>query len=115
MKRENQKNFLGQLALLLDQRKPGGDLSPARSAQDWERVVERTPVPVRELMRELARFADLWRYLNDREQQLGSQIVDQVCGVHKLPLARRIARLRSINDTLIDRICDAGQGSQLRQ
>jgi hypothetical protein len=43
MKRGNQKKFLGQLALLLDQRKPGGDLSPATSAQDWDRLVERTP------------------------------------------------------------------------
>ncbi len=114
MKRGNQE-FLGQPALLPDQRKPGGDLSPARNTEDWERLLEGTPPPVRELMRELARFADLWRYLNEREQQLGSQIVEQIRGVHKLPLAGRIARLRIINDTLMRRICDAGQSSQLRQ
>jgi len=63
------------------------------------------------LVRELARFADLWRYLNNRGQQLGSQIVDQIRGVHKLPLTSRIARLRMINDTLMRRISDASQGS----
>ena len=115
MKSGNQKESFGQLALRLDQRKPARDLLPARNAQDWERLVELTPGPAGELMRELARFADLWRYLNERDERLGSQIVEQIGSLHRLPLARRIARLRMINDTLMHRICDAGQGSQLRQ
>ena len=110
-----QAQLVRQLALLLEQTRPGGDLSPAKNAEEWELLVERTPLGQRELVRELARFSDLWRYFAERQEPLGGEIVEEIRGVHKLPMSRRVASIRRINHRLMRRISDAGEGSQLRQ
>jgi len=110
-----QRQFRYQIGRLLHDFPRGRDLEPAADLDEWEKTVAAAPERERELLRELARFADLWRFLSEREQELGEAVVADIAAVHRVPLAERIARLKEINRKLMERIEDAGRGSQLRQ
>lgn len=109
------RQFLREIERLLGHSLPGGDLEPAASVEDWEKTIAAAPEASRELLRELARFADLWRFLSDREEDLGESVVAAISAVHKLPPAERIARVQQINHKLMARVKNARRGSQLRQ
>ena len=105
---------LRRIARLLEQVGPGGELEPFSSRQEWERVVDSNPPELQNLLRELARFADLWRYFQEREERLGSEIVGDVGRVHRLNLAERVILFKDINRRLMQRVNDGGKGTQSR-
>jgi hypothetical protein len=116
MSKENpQKELLQEMARFLARFKEGGDVSPIADRDEWDRVVESTPPEEREVVKELARFADLWRYFQERNEKLGPEIVTAISQVHTLPPAERAVRLKEINQRLMERVNDAGQGAQFRQ
>ena len=98
----------------LRQVQPGGELAAFASRQEWERLVDSNPPESQDLLRELARFADLWRYFQEREEKLGPEIVRDVGRVHRLNLADRAGQLKEINRRLMQRVNDAGKGTQSR-
>jgi hypothetical protein len=100
---------------LIQHGKRVGDLAPFKDQQQWEQMVASKSPEFRPLLIQLARFADLWRYFEQREEKLGGYIVEGVWSLHELPLARRVVRLTSINPKLMSRIADAGERSELRQ
>jgi len=110
-----QKELLQQMAHVLERFKTGGDLAPIEDRDEWDKTLESTPPEERELVKELARFADLWRYFQEREEKLGTEIVNAIGEVHKLSLVERTARLREINQKLMERVSDVGKGAQFRQ
>lgn len=107
--------FLPKIERLLRHSVPGGGLEPAASIEHWESTIAAAPESSRELLRKLARFADLWRFLRGREEDLGESVVAEMGAVHKLPPAERVARVKQINNRLMARVEDARHGSQLRQ
>jgi hypothetical protein len=109
-----QKELLQEMARLLKRFERGGDLAPIEDRDEWDKLVESKPPEERELVKELARFADLWRYFQERKEKLGPEIVNAVSQVPKLPVPERIARLKEINQKLMERVGDAGQGAQFR-
>src|SRR5438128_2433112 len=54
------RRFLEEVAGMMKQIQPGGALAPFEDRRQWERLLESSPVETRELLAELARFADLW-------------------------------------------------------
>jgi hypothetical protein len=80
------------------------------AAQEWERAVNSNPPESDDLLRELARFADLWRYLQEREEKLGPEIVGDAGRVHRLSVSERVGQLKEINRG----VDDAGKGTQSR-
>jgi hypothetical protein len=109
------QRFLKEIERLLRRSRPGGDLEPAATMEAWERTIESAPESSRELLRELARFADLWRFLSEREQDLGESVVAEIGAMHLLPESERLLRLGQINRKLMGRVEHARGGSQLRQ
>src|SRR5260370_32777964 len=109
-----QKELLQEMAQLFKRFEKGGDLAPIEDRNEWDKLVESKPPEERQLVRELARFADLWRYFQERKEKLGSEIVNAISQVHKLPVPERIARLQEINQKLMERVGDAGEGAQFR-
>jgi hypothetical protein len=101
-----QETLLQELARLFRRFNPGGDLAPIEDRDQWNAVVSSTPPEEQELLNELARFADLWRYLRTQNEKLGPEIVNALAEVHKLPLGLRAARVRDINEELMERIGD---------
>jgi hypothetical protein len=110
-----QKDLLDAMALVAKRFRPGGDLAPIEDREQWEQLVASKPPEERELLQELARFADLWRYFQERDESLGSKIVDGMRELNKLPVPERIRRLKDINLELMKRVGDDGQGAQFRQ
>jgi hypothetical protein len=92
----------------------GGDFGPVKDRAEWEKLVVAQPPEERELLDELARFVDLWRYLRERKERLGSTILTSLAEAAKLPVAERVALLKQINMELMKRVGDAGPGAQLR-
>lgn len=116
MSNENpQEELLQEMARFLARFREGGDVSPVADRDAWDTVVESTPPEQREVVKELARFADLWRYFQERNEKLGPEMVTAISQVHTLPPAERAARLKEINEGLMERVSDAGQGAQFRQ
>jgi hypothetical protein len=109
-----QRKLLQEMARLLKRFEKGGDLAPVEDRDEWDKLVESKPPEERELVKELARFADLWRYFQERKEKLGPEIVSAVSQVQKLPVPERIVRLKAINQKLMERVGDAGQGAQFR-
>jgi hypothetical protein len=108
-----QKELLQEMARLFKRFEKGGDLAPIEDRNEWDKLVESNPPEERELVKELARFADLWRYFQDRNEKLGTEIVNAISVVHQLPVPDRTSRLKEINQKLMERV-DAGPGAQFR-
>jgi len=91
-----------------------GALAAFDSRQEWKRLVDPNPPELQELLKESARFADLQRYFRERNERLGAEIVSDVGEVHRLSISERVGRLRQIIRRLIERVNDAGEGTQSR-
>ena len=110
-----QEDLLKEMGRLLKRFNKGGDLSPIEDRNEWDKLVASKPPEERELIGELTRFADLWRYFEERKERLGPEIVKAVSEVPNLPVPERIARLKEINQKLMERVGDAGEGARFRQ
>jgi len=113
-KDDEQKQFATEVGRLLGRFQPGGDLSPIEDRSEWEKLVASKSPEERELLEQLARFTDLWRYFQEQKQKLGPEIVNRLRGLNNLPVTERIVQLKDINQKLLERVGDAGPGAQLR-
>ncbi|PYY12997.1 MAG: hypothetical protein DMG60_22815 [Acidobacteria bacterium] len=109
------QELLQKMTQLFNRFRRTGDMAPIEDRREWEELVASKPPEERDLLTELARFADLWRYLRDRDEKLGSEIVEAISQVHHSPVPERIARLKAINKKLMERVGDAGEDPQFRQ
>ncbi|MFL6302160.1 MAG: hypothetical protein ACJ72H_01350 [Candidatus Sulfotelmatobacter sp.] len=69
----------------------------------------------KELAEVCARFADVCQYLSQQNVELPSQVVEQVRLVSKLAVDDRIARMKRLNQELLEYLNDAGPDPQVRQ
>ena len=106
-----QKKLLQELSQLFKRFTKAGDLAPIEARDEWETFVRSQTSQEQELLTELARFADLWRYLNERNEKLGPTIVKAIGEVHKLPVTSRAERVREINQELMRRIGEFDLGT----
>jgi hypothetical protein len=109
-----QKELLQEMVRLLKRFEKSGDMAPVEDREAWDKSMVALPPEERELVEELARFADLWRYFRERNEKLGPEIVNAIRQVHQLAVPERIARLKEINLKLMERTGDAGEGAQFR-
>jgi hypothetical protein len=115
MENDDLRNQLMVEAMGIVERVQSGDLGPIEEREEWEKLVASQPPEQRELLQELTRFTDLWRYFRERKEKLGPEIMDLLMAAPRSPMPERIARFREINQKLMERIGDAGEGAQLRQ
>ena len=106
-----QQELLEEMAKLLKRFEKGGNLASLENRDDWNTLFESQTSEERELLQALARFSDLWRYLQERDEKLGRDIVDAIFQVHRLPILQRISELKAINQKLMERIDDAHQSA----
>ena len=109
-----QNDLVVAVMAMVERFQAGGDFGPVKDRVEWEKLVASEPPEERELLEELARFVDLWRYLRERKEKLGSAILTSLAQVTKLPVPERVALLKEINIELMKRVGDAGPGAQLR-
>jgi hypothetical protein len=109
-----QTDLLKEMARFFKRFDKGGDLAPIDDRNEWDKLVASKPPEDRELLGELTRFADLWRYFEERKEKLGPEIVKALSEVPSVPVPERIARLKEINQKLMERVGDAGEGARFR-
>ncbi len=110
-----QEELLRHLAQALKRFGKSGNLSAIENRNDWDTLVESQPDEQRELLQELTRFTDLWRYLQEHNEKLGSEISEVIAQLHRLPILQRISELKTVNQKLMERVGDAHQNVQVRQ
>lgn len=113
-KDDKQNQFSAEVNKLLNRFRSGGDLAPIEDRGEWDKLVASKPPEERELLEQLSRFSDLWRYFQERKEKLGPEIVKRVRGLNKLPVPERVAQLKDINQKLMERVGNADPGAQLR-
>lgn len=114
-KDDNQNELIVEIMKMVNKFQPGGDLGPIEDRREWEKLVESKSSEERELLEQLARFSDLWRYFQEQKQKLGEEIVAALGWSRTMPVPERIASLKEINQKLMERLDSAGQGAQFRQ
>ena len=73
---ENAQNeLLVEVMKLLQKFQPGGESGPIADRDDWEKRVRSHASPDLELLQELTRFDDLWRYFLENREKLGPEIL----------------------------------------
>ena len=108
------EQLLKEAAQVLKRFEEAGNLAPIENHDDWDTLVESQPTEQPELLQELVLFSDLWRYLQERNENLGQDIVDAISHVHRLTISQRISELSTINKKLMERIGDSHQRTQVR-
>ena len=69
----------------------------------------------KELAEVCARFADLCQYFSQQNMDLPAQIVEDARSVSKLAVADRVARMKLLNQELMEYLHGASPGPQVRQ
>jgi hypothetical protein len=108
VKKDVQSDLVVEVMKLLQKFQPGGDLGPIE-----DRMQSQAPQH-RELLQELTRFADIWHYLQENKEKLGPEVLAALKDVPNLPVPERIQRLHTINQELMERIPNAGEGPKFR-
>ncbi|HTT21959.1 MAG TPA: hypothetical protein VMG82_23720 [Candidatus Sulfotelmatobacter sp.] len=83
--------------------------------QQKERSDDAASTQEKELAEVCARFADLCQYFSQQNMDLPTQIVDEVRSVSKLEVADRVARMKRLNQELMECLNGANPGPQVRQ
>ena len=109
-----QSDLVVEVMKLLQKFQPGGESGPIEDRDEWEQRVQSHAPQERELLHELTRFADLWRYIQENKEKLGPEILAALKEVPQLAVPERIERMREINQKLMERIPDAGEGPKFR-
>jgi hypothetical protein len=109
-----QSDLVVEVMKLLQKFQPGGESGPIEDRDEWEQRVQSHAPMERELLHELTRFADLWRYIHENKEKLGPEILAVLKKVPQMAVPERIERMREINQKLMERIPDAGEGPKFR-
>ena len=83
--------------------------------QQKERSDDAASTQEKELAEVCARFADLCQYFSQQNMDLPTQIVDEVRSVSKLEVADRVARMKRLNQELMECLNGANPGPQVPQ
>jgi mannitol-1-phosphate/altronate dehydrogenase len=109
-----QSDLVVEVMKLLQKFQPGGESGPIEDRDEWEQRVQSHAPQERELLQELTRFADLWRYFQENKETFGPEILAALTEVPQLAVPERIERMREIIQKLMERIPDAGEGPEFR-
>jgi hypothetical protein len=112
--KDAQNDLVVEVMKLLQKFQPGGESGPIEDRDEWEKRVQAHAPQDRELLQELTRFADLWRYFQENKEKLGPEILAALKEMPRLAVPERIERMSEINQKLMERIPDAGEGPEFR-
>ena len=60
---------------MIDKFQLGGDFAPVENRAEWQDLLASHSEEERELLEQLSRFADLWRYFRERKEKLGGEVL----------------------------------------
>ena len=112
--KKSDENRIGEAKEGSNQFQPGGKFAPIHDRYEYEKGMESLPPEERELVKELTNFADLCKYFEEHNQELDPSFARGVMEAAKLPVPERTARIREINQRLMEAVNDAGEGAQFR-
>ncbi len=109
-----QNDLVVEVINLVGKFQSGGDCGPVEDRAEWEKLLASKSPEERELLGQLARFADIWRYFRERKEKLGGEVLNALKQIKTMSVPERIELFREINLKLMERFGDAGPGARLR-
>jgi hypothetical protein len=93
---------------------PGGKFAPIHDSAEYEKLRESLPPAEREVNLAFTQFAQLLDYFERQNMKVGIDVANAISAAVRLPLEEQAARIREINQKLMERINDAGHGTSVR-
>ena len=103
-----------EIAKVLKHFAPGGKFAPIEDPAEYEKLRESLPPAEREVNLAFTQFAQLLDFLERQNIKVGMDVANAISAAVRLPLEEQAARIREINQTLMKRINDAGEGPAIR-
>lgn len=109
-----QTELITKLMAIKHRFEPGGDHGPIDDTNHWDKIVASRGPEDGALLQELINFSNLWKFLEGQGKKLPESAIGALEQVHKLPVPDGIARLRQINQQLMQLVDSVSTGGQLR-
>jgi len=93
---------------------PGGAWAPIEDREEYDRKLNSLPPEQKELSQEVTRHADLCRYFSEHDMQVPPHLVRAIREVSSLAVQERAARMRDINQELMEYLQSVSEDSELR-
>jgi hypothetical protein len=93
---------------------PGGALAPIEDLAEYERQMNALPPEERDLAKEVTTYANLGRFFSDKRWVIPYHIRQAVLEVRSMEIPDRIARMREVNEALMECIDSACEDSEFR-
>ncbi len=109
-----EKDISTLIAEMRKQFQPGGKLAPIEDLAEYERQMNALPAGERELAQEVTIYANLCRFFSEKNWSVPFHIRQAVREVRKLEVPERTARMREVNQALMENIHSASSDTELR-
>lgn len=109
-----EKQLAEEIARVFRHFRPGGKFAPIEDAAEYEKLRDSLPPEEREINLAFTQFAQLLDYFERHNMKVGMDIANAISAAVRLPKSEEAARIREINQKLMERIKDAGQGTAIR-
>jgi len=92
----------------------GGKFAPIEDPAEYEKLRDSLPPEEREINLAFTQFAQLLDYFERQNMKVGMDVANAISAAVRLPKPEQAARIREVNQALMKRINDAGQGPAIR-
>jgi hypothetical protein len=93
---------------------PGGKLAPRNDLAEYQRQMNALPPGERELAQEVTIYANMCQFFSEKKWTVPYEIRQAVLEVRTMEIPDRIARMREVNEALMECIHSATEDSELR-
>jgi len=93
---------------------PGGKLAPINDLTEYERQMNGLPSGERELAHEVTIYANMCQFFSEKKWVIPYHIRQAVLEVRTMEIPERIARMREVNEALMECIDSACEDSEFR-
>ena len=112
--KQPQDELVEVLTSVMQKFAPGGAMGPIEDRNEWDKMVASQPPGEREIVAELTNFFDMCKYLEQCGRRPGEAIVTAFEVAAKLPTRQRLAKLKEVNQQLMQQVADAGASAEFR-
>lgn len=111
---KSQTEICSLMEKIRSQFRPGGKWAPIEDLAEYERQINALPADERALSQEVTIYANICRFFSERDWVVPYHIRQAVREAATLDTAERTARIREVNEALMENIHDASPDIELR-
>src|SRR5947208_3068338 len=110
---QTEKDISTLIEEIRKQFQPGGKLAPIHDLAEYERQMNALPAGERELAQEVTIYANLCQFFSEKSWSVPYHIRQAVREVRKFEVPERIAKMREVNQAVMEMIHSASPHTEL--